>query len=321
MNRVVALLTGLLCLSSVAPVFADTSPVPTTQPTASPAPLPIDQMRAAIYTKEFARRFALPDPAPGTEPMDGVQAIEYGMWLAKGKGLIDDIGELRTYDCELSIYFDNSLPIAWPEDARAGTSRIPATLPPLLFTWTRERFLKLSEQDRRDMDERSLRYGRLARLSTSDFDDQKRGGSLDVTWHEYDRKAFVGLAYAKLSIGCSMTGRLLDRFLKHGSSIELWLKKAGAKDYRRALAIDPNDFIRLRVPLPFVERILPWVQAGEQFNAQSITEYDGINRDQRAHRATKQIDDELARQRRAPGETTKLLDVMKRMDEAAQGRR
>lgn len=321
MKYLLILLGALLWLQPISPAFADSTPAAATQQTVSPAPLPIEEMRAAIYTKEFARRFALPDPAPGTEPLDGVQAIEYGMWLTKGKGLIDDIGELKTYDCELAIYFDNTLSIVWPEEARASVSTIPSIRPSLLFNWTRERILKLSVQDRQRLDGR-IWHLNLAALVVTDTAYEKTGSQISVSWREYDRDAFAGLAYAKLSIGCSMTGRVIESAVRQKGRASLWLKHAKASsdnintDKPRA-----DEVVKLRLPQGFIERILPWIQAGERFNAQSITEHDRINREQRAHRAAKQIDEELARRRRDPAETQQLLDVMKRMDEAAQGRR
>lgn len=311
---------ALLFVNSIA--FADNVQTPVT-PTlaAGPAPLPIDQMRAAIYTKEFAKRFALPDPASGTEPLDGIQAIEYGMREVSGKD-VDDIGERKTYACELAIYFDSTLPIAWPEEARASVSVIPSIRPPLLFNWTRERFLKLSVQDRARISDRWQRYLNLAALVVTDADHEKTGSQISVSWREYDREAFSGLAYAKLSIGCSMTGRVVESAIRQLGRVSLWLKHAKASGYLNTEATArPDEVIKTRLPQGFIERILPWVQAGERFNAQSITEHDRINREQRARRAAKQIDDDLARRQSHPAETQQLLDVMKRMDEAAQGRR
>lgn len=320
LNILFGILTLLLAHSIV---FADNVQAPAMPlAAASPAQLPVDQMRAATYTKAFAKRFVLPDPVPGTEPMDGVQAIEYGMWLAKGKGQIDDIGELRTYDCELSIYFDNTLPIAWPEEARASTSTIPSpsTRPPLLFTWTRERFLKVSAQDRKKMDERWTRYLNLAQLVVTDAAYDKTGSMTSADWVEYDREAFADLAYAKLSIGCSMTDRVIESALRQKGRVSLWLKHTKASGYIKTDNPRPDEVVKLRLPQEFIERVLPWIKAGATYNAQSIAEHDRINRDQRASRAAKQIDKDLARGR-DPGKTKQLLDLMKRMDDAAQGRR
>ncbi len=63
----------VLALSVVASTagFAAESP--------KPSPLPIERMRATAYTKEFAKRFALPDPEPGTEPSGGVQTMEFAV--------------------------------------------------------------------------------------------------------------------------------------------------------------------------------------------------------------------------------------------------
>lgn len=321
MKPLLIVLPALLCLSSIGPVLADSVPVASTQQAATPAPLPIDQMRAAIYTKEFARRFALPEPAPGTEPMDGIQAIEYSMEEISSKGQFGDIGERKVRSCLIALYFDNTLPVAWPEEASAGVSDIPTKKPQFFSHMPKERFLNLSEQDRRSMNERWTRYLNLAQLVVTDAAYDKTGSMTSVDWEEYDRKAFAGLAYAKISIGCSMTDRVIESAIRQKGRVSLWLKHAKARGYINTDNPRPDEVVKLRLPQEFIEHVLPWIKAGATNNAQSIKEYDRINREQRASRAAKRIDEELARRRRDPGETQQLLDVMKRMDEAAQGRR
>ena len=74
--------------------------------------LPLNEMRVAVYTKAFAERFGLPDPVPGTEPSDGLEAIEFA--IEKGPSWCPH------YFCNLYLYVDNSLPVKYPEEGVAG---------------------------------------------------------------------------------------------------------------------------------------------------------------------------------------------------------
>lgn len=276
-------------------------------------PLPIETMRAAIYTKEFADRFALPPPEPGTEPLDGIQALEFGMHLVRGGNM--------GYGCDLVLYFDNTLPIAWPEASRASVIAIPSQDTLLISSkMPQERYMKISETDRKHMGARAMEYVLLARLVTSDFESQKRGGSLDAEWHEYDRERFPGVAYAKLSIGCSMTAGMLESFLKYGKGIQLWMKRAGAKDYKKYMGVNPDDFIKVALPLNFIERVLPWVKVGQDYNRIEREDRWRLNRERVAREAAKRLEAN-DRELRDPEQAKQLLEVMKRMDESAQGRR
>lgn len=244
-----------------------------------PDPLPIETMRAAVYTKAFAKRFALPDPEPGTEPGGAIQGMEFQIVPHRIGG----------YACDLILYLDNTLSIAWPEDARASVSGIPTQDTLLMSNVPRERFLAMSVEDRKYSFERGSRYGRLVRLSTPDYQHLKQGGSLDVTIREYDKTFFPGLAYLKLDIGCTMTGTQLERFLQYGKGVELWFKKQEGKDYRQYLITDATDFLRVPLPTSFLERVAPWIKAAQDYNM--VVDLDEIrrNRPQRMKEAEQQM--------------------------------
>lgn len=241
-----------------------------------PDPLPIETMRAAVYTKAFAKRFVLPDPEPGTEPTGAIQGMEFSMEEIPASGVY----ARPLYACDLILYLDNTLPIAWPEEGRAGAKRIMARHPQLFSHMSRERFLAMSVEDRRHSGERISRYGRLVRLSTPDYQRLKQGGSLDVDIKEYDREFFPGIAYLKLYIGCTMTGTQLERFLRYGKGVELWFKKPEGKDYRQYPVTDATDFFRVPLPLFFLERVLPWIKAGQDYNKIVLIEETQRNRPQ-----------------------------------------
>lgn len=260
-----------------------------------PDPLPIETMKAAVYTKAFAKRFVLPDPEPGTEPSGAIQGMEFSMEeIPPGS-----VYARPLYACDLILYLDNTLPIAWPEEGRAGAQRIMSIHPQLFSHMNRERFLAMSVEDRRHSFKRETLWNMRARIVTSDFEYRKRGGSFDATYREYDREFFPGVAYVKLDIGCTMTGTQLERFLQYGKGVELWLLKTGGRNYTDigVQGVDRNDFVRLPLPRNFIERILPWIKAGRDYNKIVLMEETQRNRPQRMKEAEQQMkewDKELA---------------------------
>lgn len=271
--------------------------------TKRPEPLPIETMRAAVYTKAFAKRFALPDPEPGTEPTGVIQGMEFHIRPHR---------VMARYSCDLILYLDNTLPIAWPEDARASVSGIPTQDTLLMSNVPRERFLKLSVEDRRHSFKRETLWNMRARIVTPDFEYPKRGGAFDVTYREYNREFFPGMAFVKLDIGCSFTGRQLEKFLAHSPSIELWLLKTGGRNYTDigVEGVDRSDFVRLALPRTFLERVLPWINAGEDYNMavfEDEARRERLQRMKEAEQQMKEWDKELAgpEARRQLGETLK----------------
>lgn len=255
-----------------------------------PDPLPIETMRAAVYTKAFAKRFALPDPEPGTEPTGAIQGLEFQIRPTRG---------MAGYSCYLTLFLDNTLPIAWPEEARASVSGIPTQETQLLHNMPRERFLAMSIADRKYSSARVSLYGRKARIATPDHEYQKRGGSYDVTYREYDREFYPGVAYAKLEIDCGLSGTEFEKYLAYALAphVEVWLLKVGGQDYRYAGGLMRDDFIRLPLPRNFIERVLPWIKAGAGYNKIEFEDRIRRERAQRmkeSERQMKEWDKELA---------------------------
>lgn len=221
-----------------------------------PAPLPVEQMRALAYTKEFARRFRLPEPAPGAEPSGGLQAIEF--FIEKGPPWASEF-----YYCRFKLYVDSTLPIAYPEPGSGGTKRL------LLYVWhfflwpdpDNRRWLSFSEADRRHHAERQSAYDGLAAIATPDYEFQKRGGYEDIGFDEYYRELFPGLSYIQLSTGCFSARKLSRR-----PEWQLWLKKEGGRDYRRQLRIHSEDFVKFTLPQPFLQKMIAFSEQGNRYN-------------------------------------------------------
>lgn len=235
-----------------------------------PAPLPIEQMHAAVYTKDFAKRFALPEPESGTEPEGGIQAMEF----AVEPGIH---GNPRYY-CKLYLYLDNKLPIAYPEEAIRGTVSIPSQKTRLM-TIEKERWLSLSEKDRLHFGERNSRYTRKSMLTTTDFFWNKVGGGVGMFYDEYHRDLFPGLAYLKIDMGCpnySWTEKV--------ETMQIWIQREGTKDYRYQDREDPEDFLKFTLSKAFYGKIHPWIKRTAEYNRLLINKVDRERAQNRANK-------------------------------------
>ncbi|HWQ38264.1 MAG TPA: hypothetical protein VNM24_06555 [Burkholderiales bacterium] len=223
----------------------------------SPAPLPVEQMRAVAYTKEFARRFRLPEPTPGSEPSGGLQAIEF--FVEKGPPWASEF-----YYCIFKLYVDSNLPIAFPQPGTAGSKWL-LVYAKHFFLWPdpdNRRWLSFSEADRKHHADRQSAYDRLAAIATPDFEFLARGAYEDIGFDEYYRELFPGLSYVQLSTGC-----FSERKLSRRPEWQLWLKKEGGRDYRRQLRIHPEDFLKFTIPRQLLARVVEFSAQADRYNA------------------------------------------------------
>jgi len=251
------LLSHAAALLTAAPLWFSV----TTLCAASEPPLPVHEMRAAIYTKAFAERFGRPAPEPGSEPSAGVQAIEF---------LVEPSPVLPIYVCYLTVYVDNKLPIAYPE-GEVGLRNLPRR-PSLLWDRTEEPTRPWTDADRAHLNKRSIRWSRAAFLASPDFVWPKSGWRFGVHYEEYHRDLFPGLAYLKINIGCT-TGRPVGTPKK---AVELWLKREGGNDYSRVVKVDPNDFLKFPIPQVFVNRILELAAIADERNQRTSNAWKGV---------------------------------------------
>lgn len=229
---------------------------------AKSAALPIESMRATAYTKAFAKRFALPDPSTGTEPEGGLQAIEFRVESAPPHSF--------GYNCKLNLYFDASLPIAYPEEGVAGARRLYIQ-PTHFFLWPdpeNKRWLSLSEKDRLYFSEKAGRYNRRAFLATPDYrwtpggDASKRvGWASGMFYEEYHRNIFPGLAYVKIDMACPAYSSMDSLKV-----VQIWLEREGGRDYRKQLREEPEDFLKFTIPQSFYRKMLGWLKETAHYN-------------------------------------------------------
>lgn len=223
------------------------------------APPPIEQMRAVAYTKEFAKRFALPDPEPGTEPEGGMQAMEFA---------VEPSPNAPYYYCKLYLYLDNKLSIAYPE-GDTGVAYLPSRRTQLMTFDAQTRWLRLSEEDRLYFGERQSRYTRMTVLASPDYDypenftepPKKPYGAIGMFYEEYHRNLFSGLAYLKIDMGCPAYS-WVDKI----DTGEIWLKREGGKDYRKQVRMERQDFLRFNLPPNFYRQIIQWSKQTAAYN-------------------------------------------------------
>ena len=195
--------------------------------------LPLEEMRIAAYSKAFAERFGLPDPAPGTEPDGGLEAIEFA--IEKGRFA-------PYYYLNIYLYVDSSLPIKYPEEGVAGEKYmlISATH---FFGRTHEQWMKWSLEDRRFSTNLDGKYNRKANLTTMDYMPRKKGVTTSLYYREFHKDILPGLAYIKLD--CSPPSIMIDRPI---DNVGIWLQVDSQADYRSQIEVDTDDFLKFAIP-------------------------------------------------------------------------
>ncbi|MFO1207213.1 MAG: hypothetical protein U1E63_16065 [Burkholderiales bacterium] len=211
-----------------------------------PPPLPIEQMRAFGYTKEFAQRFALPEPEPGWEPRDGLLAVEFRVEPIPGpRGF---------YGCDFKLYIDGKLDIAFPEPGLSGSSALYGSRThPFIARGKNEPDIPLP--DRRAHGERQRAFGQLAAIATGDYVMGKRGGLISSSISEFVRDLFPGVSYVRVhdcTLALSPSGA--------DENFNVWIKKSGGKDYTRTAERDPSDFYQFPLPPALIAKGRPWAE-------------------------------------------------------------
>ena len=201
----------------------------------------------ATYSKEFAKRFALPDPEPTMELSAPLHALELQ---------ISPAPHLPTANqCLLNVYLDSRLPLYYPTEGPVGTAEVDFAIRHFFVhpDKGREHWLSLAIEDRRHFGRIGSRFNFNSALATTNYTSvPKQGAFLSGAHREFHRELFPGIAYLRLSIGCPF-----PRWLSVSRDIHLWLKRPGGKDYTRIenADISPEDFEKLLIPAGFVERM------------------------------------------------------------------
>ncbi|MBW7900128.1 MAG: hypothetical protein H3C26_01505 [Rhodocyclaceae bacterium] len=229
--------------------------------TIPPAPIPLENMRVLAYSKEMAQRFGLPAPREGWETQPPLHAVEYRAE--------PPLPWAKVHGCAYKLYLDSQLPLAFGDSGPAGDFRLYVSAQHFFAQdWdnpsSRDAKIALSEK--------VGGFGRLALVATLDYAPDTRGASTDVgvSQAEYVRELLPGLTYLKLRGSCGMMS-----WEKRVDTVQLWLKKANSKDYRKRLVPDPDDFIKLPLPSALYRKALSWRGMFDKERKEYVKQLDG----------------------------------------------
>ena len=206
------------------------------------------------YTKVFAKRFALPEPSIEIQPNGGLQAIEFSIEKMRGAE--------GSYWCVLKTYLDSSLPIAYPLNASSGSRSLIEQPEHFVFdnNAANQRWLSLSGEDRLHFGSQNT-FGRRAALASPDLDWPKKGYWGGLLYDAFYRELFAGVSYIKFGAPCGafVAGE------KTGP-VQLWIERVGGKDYARIIKPDPEDFLKLDLPLGFYQATVKLAKPANDYN-------------------------------------------------------
>lgn len=230
----------------------------------------IENMRVLAYSKEMAKRFGLPAPREGWETQPPLHAVEY---LAESLA-----PKIKGHGCAYKLYLDSKLPLAFGDSGPVGGVSVYG---PKQHFFARDWGNPLSRAANIALGERVSGFGRLALVATLDYVPDTRGASTDtgVTQTEYVRELLPGLTYLKLSGGCGMMS-----WEKRVNTVQLWLKKAAGKDYRKRVVPDPDDFIKLSLPSALYREAVTWRGTFDEEDREFVKEFEKNLRERQGKR-------------------------------------
>lgn len=213
-------------------------------------PLSTWEMRVTAYTREFAKRFNLPEPAEDMIPSGGIAAIDFRIRY-------DEIFDSRTgdklgpYGCDWRIYLDREVSFDFPEPDRAGDGSV----------FGHHRLMDAGgPEDNRARNERSVPYARRIQFSTADYIPHRQGNRESNILHEYARDLVPGVDYLRTQ-SCSFG----EWFRRQSRDIVLWLKKGGTPDDPMRLR-PPEEFHRFTLPRGFIDKAAPMAARAYEYN-------------------------------------------------------
>jgi len=212
-----------------------------------------EHSQALAYSKAFAERFALPEPSPDLELTGGLSAMQVRLEI--------DSKAYATYRCKLKFYFDNSLPIAYPTDGISSSRAVVTQQEHFIFdgNTNNRRWLALSVQDRLHFSAQDD-FGRYAGIASPDLQMPAKGYWAQMDYDAFHRELFPGVGYIRFDSDCHAFATAERR------DLQLWVKRAGGKDYRRFVTIDPNDFLKFTIPPALFDLTREWARRADAEN-------------------------------------------------------
>lgn len=208
------------------------------------------EMRVTAYTREFAKRFNLPEPAGDMMPSEGIAAIDFRI---RHSEIFDERtgDKLGPYRCDWRIYLHREVSFDFPEPDRAGYAPV----------FGHHRLMDTGgPEDNRARNERSVPYARRIQFSTADYVPDRRGARESDVLYEYARDLVSGIDYLRVE-SCSFG----DWFRRQPGDIVLWLKKGGTPDDRFRLR-PIEEFHRFILPRGFIVKAAPLAIRAYDYN-------------------------------------------------------
>ncbi|MCL1981017.1 MAG: hypothetical protein FWG62_08095, partial [Proteobacteria bacterium] len=257
--------------------------------------LPIQEMRVTAYTAAFAKRFGLEPPAPGTEPDNGLEALELRVQRMREW--------TNLYSMNLYLYLDSRLPIKLPEAGAAGNKLM--VLSSHFFGYPREQWLKWPLEDRLHLNNLNSGYLMKAFLATMDYVPNKRGAGGSIEYEEFHTELLPGLTYIRLKFHSAM---LLRESYK---DVGIFLQRSSETDYRYQLNTNPDDFLKFRLPDHILAKMKEWQEIMRPVNDVARKEDDA---------ARKEMKERYNNQPKTPVNPVELGKLLQEMEKAATGK-
>ena len=225
--------------------------------------LPIQEMRVTAYTAAFAKRFGLEPPAPGTEPDNGLEALEFRVQRKREW--------TNLYSMCLYLYLDSRLPIKLPEAGAAGGLGM-VLRPYHFFGNPREQLKKWSGEDQSHLHNLNSGYNMKAFLATMDYVPRKRGVGGSIEYEEFHTELLPGLTYIRLNFHLAL---ILGKSYNY-KDVGIFLQRATGTDYRHQLnnpgIINPDQFLKFRLPDHILVKMKEWQETIEPANRYAMQE-------------------------------------------------
>lgn len=219
--------------------------------------LPIQEMRATAYTKAFAQRFGLEPPAPGTEPSNGLEAMELR---------VERLREWSNfYSFALYLYLDSRLPVKLPESGMAGNKRMLLS-PYHFFAQPHAQWMKWSVEDRRYSSKLDGNYNMKAFLATMDYVPDKKGAIDSIQYDEFHKELLPGITYIRLDV---LSPLILN---KPYTNVGIFLQQSTETEYRNKIYIEPGEFLKFKIPDHLYARMKEWNMKMEPVNSKVMHE-------------------------------------------------
>lgn len=216
-------------------------------------PIAVTEMYVAAYSKDFARRFNLPNPGPDIELSQPI----YAMRLFIDVLFFSHQLNAPAYGCTLQVYVDNRLPIAFPTEAKTWSRRIYAHDKQAWLD--RKPGLKRLNDQVLIADSESL-ANRMVAIATPNYEWGKQGIFGTHFIEAFDREFVPGIAYLELRLLCPS-----PEAVSSATGLELWLKKKGTPDFRTA-RMDYDAFYKFPIPRTLPKRAALWLAWEQEYS-------------------------------------------------------